>query len=64
MVQPMYWHLACLLYYVFIVPISSILRVRMCADEILGIALDFICQWLGFYWLYQAKSPRISLDGK
>ena len=21
----------------------------MCADEILDIALDFMCQWLGFY---------------
>ena len=28
---------------------ASILRVRMCADEILDIVLDFICQWLRFY---------------
>ena len=38
-----------IVYIVYIVPICQILRVRMCADEILGIALDFICHWLGFY---------------
>ena len=28
---------------------ANALRMSMGADEILGIALDFICQWLGFY---------------
>ena len=58
MVQPLYWHLACLLMSTLFLS-ASILRVRMCADEILGIALDFICQWLGFYWLNQVKSPLL-----
>jgi hypothetical protein len=34
---------------VYIGPSANILRVRMCADKILGFAMDFTCQWLGFY---------------
>ena len=33
---------------------ANALRKSMGADEILGIVLDFICQWLGFYLF----SPR------
>ena len=31
---------------VFIVLPANVLRVRICADKILGIAMDFTCQWL------------------
>ena len=34
---------------VYIVPSPIVLRVRICADKILSIAMDFTCQWLGFY---------------
>ena len=34
---------------VYIVPSANILRARICADKILSIAMDFTCQWLGFY---------------
>ena len=34
---------------VYIVPSANVLRARICADKILGVAMDFSCQWLGFY---------------
>ena len=47
-VQSMCWHLVCLLMSPLLMS-GNILRARMCAGEILGIALDFTCQWPGFY---------------
>ena len=34
---------------VYIGPSANVLRVRIYADKILDIAVDFTCQWLGFY---------------
>ena len=39
---------------------SYALRMSMCADEILGIVLNFICQWSGFYLFSPGESSQIS----